>query len=54
MQTGCDNSAEALGPAFPYRSTEGIQEVVDLEEVGEESLGAHIQWNITQPLKGME
>ena len=28
--------------SFPYRSTEGIQEVVDLEEVGEESLEVHI------------
>ena len=37
MQIDCNNSGEALGQ-FPYRSTEGNQEVVDLEEVGEESL----------------
>ena len=41
MQIDCNNSGEALGQ-FPYRSTEGNQEVVDLEEVGEESLEVHI------------
>ena len=41
VQIDCNNSGEALGQ-FPYRSTEGNQEVVDLEEVGEESLEVHI------------
>ena len=41
VQIDCNNSGEALGQ-FPYRSTERNQEVVDLEEVGEESLEVHI------------
>lgn len=51
VQIDCNNSGEALGQ-FPYRSTKGTQEVIDLEEVEKESLEGLIYIGIL--LKGMK